>query len=123
MAGMPGPVIGECMTFRHDVHRSDDVTCVALAGEIDLSGNDQLRRIFAQELAHAPQRIEVDLSAVTLIDSTSVGILIGSYRAALAAGTRLVVTNVRGMPLRVLRIVGVLEVLTGHPSTPATEQR
>lgn len=105
------------MAFSYAASRSGERVCLALAGEMDLSVQEQVRSALADILAGAtPCRIEVDVSALEFIDSSSIGVLVGARHAARAAQCTLLVTHPRGMVLRVLETIGVLDILTsdGH---------
>ena len=54
------------------------------------------------ELAEAPESVEIDMTAVEFIDSSGVGGLVFLYKRLLANGQKLTVANVSGQPLRLL---------------------
>jgi anti-sigma B factor antagonist len=58
------------------IERSDDATVVRLAGELDLYNAGVVRDTLLACCAESPERLIVDLSAVTFIDSTALGVLI-----------------------------------------------
>jgi anti-sigma B factor antagonist len=66
-----------------DIRRDDDRIVVSLAGELDLYNAAEVRDTLLQCCAESPERLVVDLSAVTFIDSTALGVLIEA-RAKLA---------------------------------------
>lgn len=101
------------MAFSYAASRTGERACLALTGEMDLSVQEQVRGALAEILAGAtPCRIEVDMSALEFIDSSSIGVLVGARQAARAARCTLLVTPPRGMVLRVLETTGVLDLLT-----------
>jgi anti-anti-sigma factor len=59
-----------------DVVRADGSVVVALAGELDLYNAHVVRDALLEYCAEAPDRLVVDLSGVTFIDSTALGVLI-----------------------------------------------
>jgi anti-sigma B factor antagonist len=110
------------MALTYTVSRSGDIARLALAGEMDLSVQEQVRRALAALLApDTPTRVEIDVSGLEFIDSTSIGMLVGARQGARAAGCDLVVTCPRGMVLRVLEITGVLDELSGRDSVTGRE--
>ena len=58
------------------VARNDGATVVSLAGELDLYNADAVRQTLHECAAEGPERLVVDLSGVTFIDSTALGVLI-----------------------------------------------
>jgi anti-sigma B factor antagonist len=97
------------------VQRADSpsVAVVAVAGEVDLCTAPDLRQAIQDALSDEPQRIRVDLSEVTLLDSTGVFVLVDMYKRAKALGVVLTVENPQQLVRRVLSICGLLETLTG----------
>ncbi len=88
---------------------------LALAGEIDLSSVDGLRKAQGEALAGAAtgrlHGVVVDLDRVTFLDSTGIGALVGGFREASAAGLTYRLENPRGTVARVLDVTGVLPTL------------
>ena len=99
-----------------DIRPYADRVVVALAGELDLSGLTDLRRVLNQANSYGVT-VEVDLAGVRFMDSSGISALIGAYHGAVAGGHTLTVTNPGGQVRRVLQITGVLDLLaTPQPS-------
>jgi anti-sigma B factor antagonist len=96
------------------------VAVLILHGELDLLHAHDLRRAL-HHLAGA-RLVVVDLAAVTYLDSTILGVLVGCLRRAAESGGGLVVINASGIPERVLRITG-LGSLLGLPGAERTAGR
>jgi anti-sigma B factor antagonist len=65
--------------------REGDYTIVTVAGEIDITTAAELRtRLF--ELAASGMPIVADMSQVSFIDSTGLGVLVGTVKRATASG-------------------------------------
>jgi anti-sigma B factor antagonist len=58
------------------VHERDGAVVVELAGELDLYNANAVREALLGEAERSPERLVVDLSRVTFIDSTGIGVLI-----------------------------------------------
>ena len=58
------------------IARHDGSVVVSLAGELDLYNAHEVREALLECCAEAPDRLVVDLSGVTFIDSTALGVLI-----------------------------------------------
>ena len=84
---------------------------VALQGALDLHTKDAA---LAQLLTAISERhhVEVDMSAVTFIDSTAVSMFIRVQQLAAGDGLRLRLTKLRPLVDRVLQVTGVHEILT-----------
>jgi anti-anti-sigma factor len=86
---------------------------VAVAGEIDLSTADLLRaRLLTVLSALRPQRLEVDLAAVTFLDCSGITVLVVAGNIAARTGCQLRITNPQPIVRRVLDLTGLLGVLT-----------
>ena len=92
-------------------------TCVlTLRGEYGLVAQDELRSALLRA-CEADRLVVVDVKDVTFIDSSGVGILVGAYRRCRESGRRLLLVNVNGPPLRVLKTLG-LQLLYTPPMAP-----
>ena len=65
------------------VEERDGATVVSLAGELDLYNAEDVRGALLECCAEEPEMLVVDLTGVTFIDSTALGVLIAA-RARLA---------------------------------------
>ena len=91
---------------------ASDVTYVALQGEVDLASADEIRARLEGAIDDAPPMVVIDLSAVDLIDSTGLGVLIDAARNA-GDACEVALLAPGGLQLRgVLALAGVLEHLT-----------
>ena len=98
------------LTFEIAEKRIDGVSVLTVSGEIDLATAPDLReRLMAQE-ADQVSAIVVDLTGVSFIDSTALGVLVAAYRRQEDAGRtlKLVVTEPR--ILKVLEITDLTSV-------------
>ncbi|HZR94380.1 MAG TPA: STAS domain-containing protein [Gaiellaceae bacterium] len=75
-----GPTHDSTGPLREDpvagIDRADGATVVRLAGELDLYNAAVVRDALLECCAESPDRLIVDLSDVTFIDSTALGVLI-----------------------------------------------
>jgi anti-sigma B factor antagonist len=58
--------------------RDGDVLVLVAGGEIDFAASPQLRERIAEELGAGSRRLVLDLSRVTFLDSTAIGVLVGA---------------------------------------------
>ena len=104
------------LAWHQHSHREQDRYVVALRGELDMTVADDLHELLTATITQAPV-IDVDLAAVTFLDSTVIGALVSAHRQASTAGVRLGVSNSTGHVHRVLDMTGVLPTLSiGAPT-------
>lgn len=97
------------------------IVTAAIAGAVDLATVPALHgHIDALLTEDAVTGIVLDLSAVTFLDSSGIGALIGCLRKANQAGKSLRVENAHGLVRDVLELTNVMPLLTGQ--APPTEQ-
>jgi anti-sigma B factor antagonist len=69
--------------------REGDAVTVAVAGELDLSTVDQLDAAIREAEKTEVNRIVVDLSALSFVDSTGLGVLLDAIKRSRRNGNRL----------------------------------
>ena len=95
------------------VKRRDGTLLAMLEGEIDEHSAARVRERLDKLLADPGiNRIEFDLSKVTLMDSSGIGMLLGRYRRLRARGGSMDVEGATGAVERVLRMSGVYRLCT-----------
>ncbi|HTW41440.1 MAG TPA: STAS domain-containing protein [Solirubrobacteraceae bacterium] len=102
---------------------------VSVDGELDLATAPQLKWVLLDALEAGHDRLIVDLSQTTFMDSTALGVLVGVNRS-LDAGGRLTIVCTKPALLRVFELSGMdgvlalcatLEDALGDPSARAAE--
>lgn len=103
------------MTVVRSVEGAGSWVRIKFAGEIDVATTELIKDTIDGALTGHPDAsvLEVDLTDVTLMDSTGVGVLVTSHRSLADRGVRLIVTNPVKIVERVMRVTGVFETLTG----------
>jgi len=87
---------------------SDNVVCARLSGEIDHHGAKALReQIDSAAERVRPELLELDFSAVTFMDSSGIGLIMGRCRLMESLGGRVRVSGVSGQLGKVLRLSGI----------------
>jgi anti-sigma B factor antagonist len=79
---------------------------VAPAGELDLAGHAPFRDSLLEACA-AGNDVVLDLSHVTFMDSSAVGLIVGAAKRCRENGTGLRIVKPSASVLRVLRLTGV----------------
>ncbi|GAB3827190.1 STAS domain-containing protein [Dactylosporangium cerinum] len=98
-------------TFQgHSVVRAD--------GELDVSTAPQLRQTITSALDDGGEKVIVDLSAVTFMDSTTLGVLIGAHNRVRERGGALGLVCPDDKIRRVFRITGLDNVFALFDTVP-----
>jgi anti-sigma B factor antagonist len=83
-------------------------------GELDLAVADAFRTVLQDALRTAHRAVQIDLAAVTFIDSTALAVLVDAWRQAEERGVTLCVLHPAPNVRRVLDITGLDRLL--YPS-------
>lgn len=97
--------------------RADGVH-VQLTGELDISSSSGVESRLLELEQGAPVQLILDLRRVSFIDSTGLSMIINADGRAKKAGRRFTIVSGEGVPLRILRTVGLeerLDVLSEPP--------
>ncbi len=89
-------------------------TVVAVAGEVDVATAPQLRERLTEVIAAGSRRVVVDMSETEFLDSTGLGVLVGSLRRLHALGGTLAIVCSCERILTVFRITGLTRVFEIH---------
>jgi len=107
------------MDFEIFTTRDDEAAVLWLRGDIDLRVRDQVASA-AVDLLAEEKVVIADLSGVTFLDSSALGVLVQAYRTAREQDTRLLV--VASEPVRkLLRLTGLDTVLDTYETLSAAE--
>ena len=98
------------------IERSDGQTTLSLAGEFDASCVVRYERLFRDALEDSTALLVVDMTDVTFIDSTGLGMLVRSHRAADAASARFAVVHPTAQTRKLITVLGLDELLHVHDS-------
>src|SRR5947209_12904433 len=92
---------------------------VALSGEIDYTNAAPVNEVIRAAVGQAgPRVLRVDLSAVTFLDSSGIGVLVNALKAAQAGGAEFRVRGPSRNILEQLRITGLADLfpIEGSPA-------
>ncbi|GHJ16326.1 MULTISPECIES: STAS domain-containing protein [unclassified Micromonospora] len=100
------------MTFTVTSARRDQgVTCLRLAGELDLSTAGELTAEIDRLVADGRRELLLDLTELTFCDSTGIAAFVRGDNLVAADGGWLRLTGATGRVARVLQVTGLAEVL------------
>ena len=113
MAGRaPGYGRSEVMDFAVAHHHEDGVVVVDVKGEIDALTVPQLWEVVEALIEGGERNLIIDLSRVSFIDSTGIGVVIRAMNALRDKGGDLVLRGPAPMTYQVFETVGLTKVLT-----------
>ena len=88
----------------------DGVEIISLQGKITIgSGDTQLREVISNAVNAGKNKILLDLSGVTTIDSSGIGELVGSYTTATNRGGKLKLLH---LPAKLNELLHVTQLIT-----------
>ena len=99
------------MDLRLRMRNLGGTAVVEVGGEIDLHSAPQLRATLLKPTEGEKPRLVVDLSEVSFIDSTGIGVLVEALKRAREAGGALHFCGASPRVRRVFEITGLLRVL------------
>jgi anti-sigma B factor antagonist len=88
-------------------------TRIAIEGELDTVTVGDLRAHIEKLVATEPKRVEVDLSALRMLDSSGVGALVSLYKRVRGYGGEVVMVGLRDQPLAIFRLLRLDRVMIG----------
>ncbi len=94
----------------------DGRAVVSVSGELDMGTSPLLRKCLEAQLEAGRFDIVVDLLAVTFLDSTALGVLVGSDKSCSAAGGGLRLVFGESRVLKVFEITGLNKAFTILPT-------
>jgi anti-sigma B factor antagonist len=99
------------------------VPIVNARGEIDVSTSPELHDVLAGVISRRPELVIVNLSEVTFIDSTGLGVLVGTARDLRAKGGELRLVATQPHIIKLLELTGLDEMFDVLPDTKAAVTR
>ena len=104
------------MDLSLETRHTDDVTIVAVGGEIDVYTAPKLRDKVTELVGEGHYQLVIDMENVEFLDSTGLGVLVGGLKRVRAheGSLRLVCTQER--ILKIFRITGLTKVFPIHAS-------
>lgn len=94
--------------FRVGLERpADDIGVIVLEGEIDIYSAPQFKEVLITGIEDGAQRVIVDLTAVTFIDSTALGVLVSGAKRVRPRNGNLDIVCTDENILRIFEITGL----------------
>jgi anti-anti-sigma factor len=94
------------------VDRNGDIARLALQGEVDIATAPKLADAFAIALDGGPQRIEIDCTGLTFLDSSGIQVLVAAWDQMRGqAQMPVVLQHVSPLIVQVLEACGIRDLL------------
>jgi anti-sigma B factor antagonist len=97
----------------------EDVAVLVAGGELDYAASPQLKARLSKSVDVGARHVVLDLSTVTFIDSTAIGVLVGAVmrlREAVDGSLSIVCTDENLRVLRIFEIAGIDSLIALHSS-------
>lgn len=98
-----------------DQKNVNGATVIRLEGEFDAAASDSVREEFENLASKPPGPIVLDLSAVSFIDSTGMGLIIYVFKRLQSVGKGFSVCGAHGQPLELFKLLRVDRVIRMFP--------
>jgi anti-sigma B factor antagonist len=102
--------------FQFERSERDGVVVLALSGTLDAATSGGLKKEVVALADAQHTRVAVELSKVTLIDSTGVGVLISLFKRTRALGGAVYFAGLTGQPKEIFRLLRLDRSLDLHAS-------
>lgn len=89
---------------------------IAVRGEIDLYTAPQLKQAITEAIDAGEHRVAVDLTDVSFLDSTALGVLIGAVKRLRSRGGALAIVNTEPSIGKTFEITGLDQIFTILPT-------
>src|SRR4051794_35011664 len=99
------------MLLRVETETRSDHALVTAVGEIDAATAGSVDEAVSAAIAEGHKRVLLDFAQVTFIDSTGLGVLVKSHRAAEAAGLVFAVVHPTPQTRKLIRVLGLDQLL------------
>jgi anti-sigma B factor antagonist len=99
-----------------ETRQTDDVTIVAVGGEIDVYTAPKLRDKITELVSDGKYHLVIDMENVEFLDSTGLGVLVGGLKKVRAHDGSMEIVCNQDRLLKIFRITGLAKVFTIHDS-------
>jgi anti-sigma B factor antagonist len=89
---------------------------IAVRGEIDLFTAPELKQALTEAVEAGDYRVVIDLTDVSFLDSTALGVLIGAVKRLRSRGGALAIVNTETSIAKTFEITGLDQIFTIVPS-------
>lgn len=99
-----------------DIEQKQDTLLVRLGGEMDFGVADKLRKALDNELVEKRvKNLVINLSRVTFIDSSGLGVILGRYKRLVNSGGKVILVGAQPQVHRILELSGLVQIMEEYP--------
>ena len=98
--------------FRIEERVDEGVPVITVVGEIDVATAPQLRECLHRVITQGRSTVVLDMLAVTFLDSTALGVLVGALKRCRESGGELYVVVADPRIVKIFEITGLTSVFT-----------
>ncbi|MGE5416324.1 MAG: anti-sigma factor antagonist [Acidobacteriota bacterium] len=92
-----------------------DTLMVRVGGDLDMAITDELRSVIDERLKREkPRNLIWDMSDVSFIDSSGLGVIIGRYKKVMGQGGRSYIVKARPPVAKLLEVSGISKLIPIH---------
>jgi len=91
--------------------KNGSLLTVALSGELDHHNAASVREELDRLIAGGITVLTLDMSGITFMDSSGIGVILGRYRRMSEQGGKLCISGLSGYAERILKMAGVLSLI------------
>lgn len=95
------------MNLKIEIENTGNEYVVKLVGEIDVHSAGELRDVLIPLSEVAGNDVKIDMSGITFLDSTGLGIFIAAYKSSEKNNSRLTLIRVRDRVFRLFKVTGI----------------
>lgn len=88
-----------------DIHHTGNTAAVAVRGSLDINSAPAFSEAIDGVVAKRPEKVNVDLSGLDLIDSSGVAALVKLYKNVRAHGGHVTIAGARDQPLAIFKLL------------------
>ena len=93
------------MPAPYEVQRTNGATTLTIRGSLDINSAPSLGEEIDKIVATRPAKVEVDLGALDLIDSSGVAALVKLYKGIRSNGGAIRISGARDQPLAIFKLL------------------
>jgi anti-sigma B factor antagonist len=102
-------------SMRHEIERADRGARVRIFGALDMNGTLRLEQALEQLVDERPERLIIDLSGATFVDSTGMNLLITTEERARREDVEVELVRGPREVMQVFEVTGLVDVLPFRP--------
>jgi len=98
------------------ISHKNGVVVISPDGELDIYNSHALKQVVVQEIAMGSRKLLIDMARVDHMDSTALGVLVSSFKAARLQNARFKLTSLSGPVQRLMHLTRLTKFFEIHGS-------